>query len=146
MHHLTEPLTKIIPSDKLDELCLDYKTTHLKSGKKPNLLKLFKKHRLSLSKYQKVVAILGGGEALHSYLAHTMKTDALLQLLEDTIEYQRKDLVNMSSRDRNDLIKMLLEYRNPPESAQQNTQVNINIDSFLREREVKAIDVAMDDE
>lgn len=132
-----EQLTKIVPSDQLDMLSQAYKIEKLKNpSKKVSITKLFTKYRVGRRKQDKLTAVLGGIDRMHDFLARIVdpETENMTRLLNETIEAQRNDLPSMAPKDRNDLLKLLLEFSKIDEKSP-HTEINFNMDQFLKNRE-----------
>jgi hypothetical protein len=145
MKHLDDKVAEIFNGDELEQLKTTYRLWRVKRpGSRVNLTQLWKRHNVGIKKYYAVTALLGGADAVHDYLGKLPELDQLNSLLEDAIEEQRKNLNSMSSKERNELIKMLLDFRMPKEKS--DVAIHLNMDRFLAEHDKKLIDAEMYDD
>ena len=141
MSRLNEEIEKIVSRDKLEAISMLYKTRMLKQpNKQINLLNMFRAKKIPISRYKKLVAVIGGAQALHEYLSRTIdiEKDALHELLQETIEAQRKALPDMSAKERNDLLAILIKTQSTDTPQ---TQINFNMDSFLKEKDAHILEL-----
>ena len=140
MLETNEKILAIVHKDELENFIMSYKLEMVKTGKpKPSLRALCKKTKFGRRKLDKLIAVFGSANGLHQYLARNIDPEKgnLFQVLDEAVEEQRKALPDMSAKDRNDLIKILVELH---KADKEQPQVSVNIDSFLK-KDAEVIDV-----